>query len=236
MPARKKTVATFRAKRHGTRTVQFQCPLKCQRCIYRYTPVEQATRLKKNPNAAPRCMRTVCVGVPYCYSHLQKAMHLKIAMSTIPHAGKGLFAWNPKAKNGIVFKKNDIIATYAGEIVNGAELARRYDYNVYEVTAPYAIGSRDPKRKYDAACKRVTASLANDPQGSRYRSNAKYTNFTPPNIKATQNIKHGREIMVSYGPGYWKGVNVCGRNRRGPCLDVSSNVRLIDRGRLYARA
>jgi hypothetical protein len=38
------------------------------------------------------------MATPYCFSHLPEYLHLKVKPSTIPNAGKGLFAFD-KTKN-----------------------------------------------------------------------------------------------------------------------------------------
>ena len=56
--------------------------------------------------------------------------------STIPHGGKGLFAFDKtKENNEIVFKKGTVICEYGGEFITYDELDDRYgDY-----TGPHAI-------------------------------------------------------------------------------------------------
>ena len=57
--------------------VAFECPINSARCI------------AHNANGT-RCKRRVCIGTPYCFSHLPIYLHLKIMPSTIPQAGKGV--------------------------------------------------------------------------------------------------------------------------------------------------
>jgi hypothetical protein len=65
--------------------VAFQCNINSSRCI-------------GHNNNGQRCKRRVCMATPYCFSHLPEYLHLKVKPSTIPNAGKGLFAFD-KTKN-----------------------------------------------------------------------------------------------------------------------------------------
>ena len=64
-----------------------------------------------------RCKRTTTtIGSPYCYTHLLNQKHIKIQPSTIPSAGKGVFAVDPKRLPGtIIFRNGDVIVPYASE-------------------------------------------------------------------------------------------------------------------------
>ena len=87
---------------------------------------EQCNALTKN---GARCKRTVCIGLPYCFSHLASLKHLKIKPSTIPNAGKGLFAIdNTKRPNAVIFNQNAVICEYNGEIIDKNELIHRYNF------------------------------------------------------------------------------------------------------------
>ena len=94
--------------------VAFECPINSIRCI------------AHNVNGS-RCKRRVCIGTPYCFSHLPIYLHLKIMPSTIPQAGKGLFAFDKtKGNDEIIFKKGNVICAYGSEFITHAELNDRY--------------------------------------------------------------------------------------------------------------
>jgi hypothetical protein len=56
-----------------------------------------------------RCKRKTVIGSAYCCTHLACNHHLKIKKSTIPDAGKGLFAVDNRSKdpNEVIFKKRN---------------------------------------------------------------------------------------------------------------------------------
>jgi hypothetical protein len=175
---------------------KFECSLKCVRCSH------------INESTGQRCKNKVCIGTPICHVHLTTDHNLKIQESTIPNAGKGLFAWDRHAdEKDIIFKKDQAIIEYTGDIVTSAELKERYD----KYTAPYGLASNFEGLFIDAACDRSIGSLANKPLQSS-QSNAKFyysrtrnedgTYTNKAKIRATKNIRNGQEILISYGRGY----------------------------------
>ncbi len=215
---RKKSVMQFRARQSGSKIIQFKCPVKCGRCEYYF-------------NTRRRCKRRVCIGYPYCFQHLPKVMKLKTKESKVlkdlglPN-NKGIYA---SGKN-IVFKAGDKIADYNAEKINMKELEKRYDYGEHDNTGPYVI-SNEKGEIFDAACTRIPGSLLNDPKGSNKEANAEFqddvTNNDLPIITALRDIKHDEEILVSYGPDYWAGMDN---------LDITPSVRLLNRGNVYYNA
>jgi len=164
----------------GKTTVQFECEMQTRQC------------------ASPTgCKLRVRVGLPYCAAHLASLARLRITRS--PIAGRGLFAWSPHC--AVVFEKGDTVGVYDAEPVTNVELTRRYG----NMTAPYGIESSARGWSFDAAGVRVAVSLANDPRGSGCRSNTRFTYTHPPRLVATRCIRHGQEILVSYGREYWRG-------------------------------
>jgi hypothetical protein len=154
---------------------------------------EQCEGTSKN---GQRCRRRVCIGSPYCYQHLRSEKHLEIKKSNIAKAGKGLFAYGPPDE--VIFKKNETIIKYDGELIDEREVRDRYA----EFTAPYTIELKDSEFE-DGALERGPGSLAN--QG--IKNNARlgvYFNSTPHYalLKATKNIYGGQEILVDYGDRY----------------------------------
>ena len=156
---------------------QFRCPLQCAQC----TAIT---------SKGTRCKRKVCIGKPECSLHRKD---LQIKKSTIPNAGKGLFAKRD-------FKKNEVIGKYTGERVTAKQLQDRCGYS----TAPY--GLQVGNRIFDSACDRGIMSLANAKR-EMANANAKIVNKgtdSGANVRATKSIKKGDEIYVHYGSTYWK--------------------------------
>lgn len=164
----------------------FSCPLKCVQC-------------KARTKRGTRCQRHVCLGTPYCHSHMMSELKLRVLQSNIAGAGKGLFAMLPREEGRVVvFEEGDTIVEYNGETVSQAELDRRY---TDDLTAPYALCS--PTRCKDAACNRSVGAFANHAAGNR--ANATFL----PNasgskiyLVATKDIYNKTEIKVDYGPEY----------------------------------
>lgn len=164
-------------------THSYSCQLKCTQCS------ERTLR-------GARCRVRTCIGVPYCWHHL-RVRKLRIGPSTLPNAGKGLFAFDPTAApNAIVFARDDTIIEYIGEIISKKRLDSRYgDY-----TAPYAL-QQSRNKISDAACERGVASLANT--SSKTLINAKfYYERAQLIMTAIKAIRNGQEIFVDYGKEY----------------------------------
>lgn len=140
----------------------------------------------------------VCIGLPYCWQHSEIKLRLRIADSTIPNAGKGLFAHDPSAAKGKpVFRKGDIIVSYTGEKVSRKDFNRRYPG---DITAAYALAHRNGTG-IDSACKRGIASLAN--AGTQKTANSQYALLDGKYyVECTRDIRHGQEILVDYGSDY----------------------------------
>ena len=127
----------------------------------------------------------------------KKKLFLEIADSTIQNAGKGLFARKPSATaNAIVFKPNEFIAYYDGQVINHQELLERYG----QWTAPYGIKLHHNQYE-DAALSRGVGSLINH---SPRRANVRFSISANNKIKiiATKNIKNNAELFVNYGNEY----------------------------------
>jgi len=165
--------------------VHFQCDLKSMQC----------TGHSRNGS---RCKRRCVVGFEFCYQHMLTELHLRILTSTIPNSGKGLFAMDKTAgNNDIIFRKDDLICVYNGQLINGAELNKRYgDY-----TAPYAVRINNDCA-VDSACKRGVGSIANNnPNNNNARLSVNPT-LRRVSLRATKNIKNNTEIFLSYGNTY----------------------------------
>lgn len=175
----KRRVVFYRTQGTAPNTVQFQCSLQCIRCIAR-------------TKHAGRCKRRSCRFVPYCWQHLRSQKGLQVKKSGIPTAGWGLFATRP-------FKKNELIIRYRGEKVTPTELEHRYDYDGYNVTAPYAIDG------VDAACRRGAAAYINSTHGTNINANVRITPSL--NVRANRAIRKGDELFTNYGRDYWEGAN-----------------------------
>jgi SET domain-containing protein len=175
--------------KHSSDVNDFHCNLTCKRCE------------GENKNGT-QCKLQVCIGLPYCWRHMRSKLQIKIARSTIPNSGNGVFAYNP-SKN-IVFKKGDFICYYDGELINQAEVNRRY--SEYDTTAPYTYHIGATGDNYvDAACERGIGGMLNFKTytGRRNPNNAKGRKHgNKVKISALKDIRHGDEIFLDYGMNY----------------------------------
>ena len=175
-------------------TKKFSCKLLCSKC----------GGTKADGTA---CTRTVCIGTDYCWQHLASQARLRIAPSGVAGAGKGLYAWlTPKNRaaqpSDVVFTKGSRIISYGGERVTAQELNARYG----KKTAPYGAGSGG--LFIDAACQRGAGGMANG-SDKTHTANADFAAARGSGdivIRAKKNIKHGEEVLCSYGSSYWGGT------------------------------
>jgi hypothetical protein len=155
-------------------------------------------RCSAHTKAGTRCKRHCIIGYEYCYTHLEKDKELKIKDSTIPQADKGLFAFNhTKPDNQVIFRKDQTIADYNGQLINEATRQQRYG----QYTAPYAIRI-GPNTISDGALRRTVGSLANTRPGHNNATISVNPQMRTAKIKATQPIRNNNEIFVSYGRSY----------------------------------
>ncbi len=138
-----------------------------------------------------RCRRTTCIVGPWCWQHLELTQGLKVGPSTIPGAGKGLFAVKK-------FKAHDIITEYTGKRITAAKALKS--------KSQYIIDTYNQNQKVNARKTNSTPGrYANDVRGTRKRPNAQLV--AEPNewpaIQAVRAIQPGTEILVKYGDYYW---------------------------------
>ena len=169
---------------------RFQCTLASEQCT------------AKNASTNQQCRNRSVIGVPLCWQHLKSQKHLRVKESTIAGAGRGLFAQDSgSGDNDIVFRKDDVIVAYSGDVIDNAELERRYG----EYTAPYGIMlSRQSDKYEDAACRRGVGSLVNhSPANANVKLSVVARNGRHyAQLKATRPIRNGRELFTNYGRDY----------------------------------
>lgn len=137
---------------------------------------------------------------------------LRVAKSTIPGAGRGLFAVEG-------FRKGDTITEYDGEVIDIREAERRRKLNLDSHIRTLASGRvAIDGRKVPNSIGHGGGSFANDARGPQ--TNAEFCNSTKVTaglkrsgtlkaiertwLRATKDILPGQEIFASYGRGYWK--------------------------------
>lgn len=159
-------------------------------------------RLKRKKCAEHGCPVKVAIGGPYCQKHIEDAMRVRIDNSTIPDAGLGVFAVKSTkfpSRDGIVFKANDIVMQYTGELIDLNDLNRRYG----KLTAPYVMELVPGKYYSDCALERNVCSLIN--HAPRKNANVETVTHNEMDIfiVATRDIRAGEELFYDYGKSYW---------------------------------
>ena len=206
-PARTKTVAR---QRPPSPSRSKSAPPRASSSSPGNQTVAESAKCRGRTEGGAVCTRNTLVTHPYCWQHEIKEENLRVKPSAISGAGKGLFAQDkirpkPEDNSKIVFHKGDKIAAYGGEILNKAELDRRYPG---DTMAQYVLQVN--KNKYIDArnTKAGVARYANDPRGSGKTANAKLKAAPAADkgkLEASRNIHENEEILTSYGPEYWGG-------------------------------
>ena len=164
----------------------FEGALECHQCSF-----------VKNGNQ--RCKRNTCKMLPFCWQHAQIVLGVKVAPSTIPGAGNGLFATREFKGNNANLKW---IAPLGGQVLTGAQVDARYGANT---TAPYTVEANG--HNYDGALKRYIGHYSNSRFGHNNKSVQAGTNAVIgwhqgiPWLKAQigKNIKPNKEVLTWYG-------------------------------------
>lgn len=128
----------------------------------------------------------------------------------------------PNETDTVVFRKGQEVDTYSGERMSKRDLDARYVED--DVVARYTVSADSEVKSYrgkrtskkwrsdhgtsiDALCASTAASYANDPMvpGDQRSDDANVTiRGSEFAFKATRDIRHGEEIMFSYGNEYWE--------------------------------
>lgn len=146
-----------------------------------------------------RCSRRTCKIAGLCYQHLRSAHGVEIKKSTIPGAGMGLFA----ARDIVVRRgKPTPILPYGGDPLTASQVKERYP----DASPQYVMCTSGDRCQDGRSTQSSAARYANGcdrrGQGLFSRCNSKFTGVGK--LAATRTIKKGEEILVRYGPEYWK--------------------------------
>ena len=154
----------------------------------------RCARCAGTTRSGEQCKNRTCIYSKYCNQHTNDVI---IKKSTLPgDSGKGLFAKRP-------FEKGETIGLYTGERMTRAQ----FDAQIPE--SDYGI---EPKKNYviDGKDTQKSSNMRNINDGrTKKKNNARFsTNFRSHplsvSVKATRKINRLREILVSYGPNYWR--------------------------------
>jgi len=145
-----------------------------------------------------QCKKRVVIGTPYCFIHQKNEFHLQKKESNIENAGVGLFVIDTKkGENDIIFKPNQKICDYDGDVITHDTLNLRYRH----YTAPYAIELHN-KLYEDASIHRGIGSLINHANDAHANCRLSISRQNKAQIIATKNIRNNTELLCNYGRSY----------------------------------
>jgi hypothetical protein len=156
--------------------------------------ITDCVRCNGRTKSKKRCTRRTCMVEGQCWQHAAATTGLRVKKSTIPGAGKGLFADRD-------FPANRRIVLYGKKskyMPGPVDLSRTQDRH------PYAMCITD-KKCWDARSTQSTqARFANgcDKPGHEKPCNAKMTPAAW--LVSKKAIRKGDEIFFPYGPDYWE--------------------------------
>lgn len=140
-----------------------------------------------------QCRQLTRVGC-LCWNHLARDVGLRVKRSTVPGAGRGLFAERD-------LEAGADLGVYSGLEVSGPEALRGDRGGAYALEVKRGL-------LIDAAPTNAAVSrFANDPRGTGRRANTAFRRSTRTgevHLRATRRIKRGEEVLVSYGAAYWR--------------------------------
>ena len=179
---------------------EWECPLQKMRCIHHPESTHN------------QCRRESTYTLPYCWQHLKSVSKLRIGVTTMrdsdgnPLTFQGLFVCDEsKANDVVIFKRNDILAPYLGQILTRSQQNARYPGETEVV--PYGFGL------IDAACVRSVAAYGNHclPTNQNCANNSTIITSGPiffPVLQATRDIRNNTEVFVDYGDMYFHPTSV----------------------------
>ena len=165
-----------------------------------------------------RCRKRCLIGLDKCWIHLLTDHSLRIKRSAFLTRkniqGVGLFVQAKKGtkKRTKIFKKNEVICAYNGNVINHETLNERYE----DKTAPYTVELKNNTYE-DAAIYRGVGSLINHTSQSKSNCRLSLSNKNRIQIKASKHIYDGTELLTNYGKDYKfneNGVQTTTNNKR----------------------
>ena len=165
------------------------------------TIVTPAQRCAANNNRGGQCGQRTAVA-HLCWNHLRRDLGVRVQPSTVPGAGRGLFAARPEG----------LPASHRIPYTGDAILLHRDSDG-----GPYVL---ETKRGHGIDAARRNCGLGrwvNDPRGAvdehgrARQANCAFVLHTPPGarqrvaaVRTLRPIVRGEELLVRYGDGYWR--------------------------------
>ena len=162
-----------------------------------------------NKNTRIRCNNKLGLYPQFCWLHTLKINNLVIKDSSIPNAGKGLYAGD------YPFKKGDLVARYGypHNYVSEKDIEKRCIGNESECMTYLFCDSKNLTNahlaKHGEKCwdgldiRSTIARFSNSAHNTRFKYNSTFDIVNgSPYLVATKDIKPGQEIFTNYGKTY----------------------------------
>ncbi len=135
----------------------------------------------------------------YCWTHLGREEQLRLKTSTIPGAGRGLFALRH-------IRPGEMIGWYTGDYMRG-DFSNTDDPST---GGTYYLQLNNQLCIDAARTDTHVSRFINDPRGSGKRANCIFAvdgRTSLVRVRATRHIQPGQELLLSYGQPYWNAQN-----------------------------
>ena len=165
------------------------------------TIVMPSQRCTANTNAGRQCGQRTAMG-HVCWAHLRRDFGLRVQKSTIPGAGRGLFAY---ARDGL---PQDFNIPYTGDLI---------ELTPQQAGGPYVLQLRKTAGIDAARTNCSVARWVNDPRGGvdangrPLKENCKFVIHTQRDssqrvgaVRTLRPVERGEELLVKYGQDYWR--------------------------------
>ena len=164
------------------------------------TTLVQCTRCTAVTKRGTQCTRRTCKYAHMCWQHTISTRGVKIAPSTIPDAGDGLFATRD-------FERDETVVDYGGTLVS-TETFNGPDYPLSEYGVQINDNwVRDGRSTQSGLGRWVMDCLPVNRPHDCPRNNSRIIldqRRRRASIRATRHIDAGDEIFASYGERYWR--------------------------------
>ena len=166
------------------------------------TVMTPTQRCSANTNAGAQCAQRTAVA-HLCWNHLQRDMGVRVKPSSVPGAGRGLFAARPAglpAGHKVPYTGDAMELDGDGARGGPFVLQTRNDSGIDAARRNSGLGRwiNDPKG-------------ATDGQGRARQANCEFVLFTPRGerervaaVRTLRPVPNGEELLVRYGRDYWR--------------------------------
>lgn len=160
--------------------------------------VKECVRCTATTSKRQRCSKSTCIYPGLCRQHFIQRHGLKLAPSSIPNGGWGLFTTKE-------FPANSKIADYTGNIVS----TREWNRNQSSYGASLGPNRVIDARSTQSGIARYSNDCRNQNRGAGHcRGNNSSLRITRQNkiiLESTRRLAANEEVFNAYGGNYWAG-------------------------------